>query len=458
MSHYFAEPIQNQKPRSRGRQSAHFFPDGDTTMLGELVRRLTSAATPFERLHRIHTFMKPNLPTFITALVLCLGGLPLRAANFSSGSDGSLGALNVTVDTTIDLSQTAPNGQLNYTTVNVAAGTTLRFQRNPLNTPVFLLASGDVIIAGKIDVSGTQAPNANGGGGAPTGGVGGPGGFDGGKPGFSADIGPGSGYGPGAGKGGQNDFTADGAGAGSFGSIPTWTQSQNNHGQLLYGSPLLVPMIGGSGGGGSKGAPGFGGGGGGGAILIASSTSINITGQIWAHGGQALGSSLNAGSGGAVRLLAPVVRGTGTIDVQGDGGNDANAGAGRIRVDTIDRSNLQLNFAPLVLATVGADMFVFPAKVPRLDIVETAGTAIQPGTSQPVTVQLPFGANPNATVTVQAQDFGAVVPISVVLTPDSGDRIIVNSQIDNTTQSTASVPVPVTFPQNVLVTVNVWTR
>jgi hypothetical protein len=103
-------------------------------------------------------------------------------------------------------------------------------------------------------------------------------------------------------------------------------------------------------------------------------------------------------------------------------------------------------------------MFVFPVNVPRLDIVEAAGTSIPLDTPQLVTVQLPFGANPNGTVTVRALNFGAQVPISVVLTPDSGDRIIVNSQIDNTTPNPATVAVPVTFPQNVLVTVNVWTR
>jgi hypothetical protein len=401
--------------------------------------------------------MKSYLKLLGAAALFSLPGLHLHGADFSSGSDGSLGALNVLDDTTVDLQKVAPNGRLNYTTVNIAAGKTLRFLRNALNTPVFLLASADIIVAGTIDVSGTQAPNAQGGG-APTGGTGGPGGFDGGKPGFTAEVGPGSGYGPGGGRGGLNDGSSDGAGAGSFGSVALWNpQSQNNDGKVLYGSPLLIPMIGGSGGGGTVGSPGFGGGGGGGAILIASSTSINITGNVFARGGNNLGSSVNAGSGGAIRLLAPIVRGSGLINVQGNNG-DGSAGHGRIRVDTIDRSDLRLNFTPGALTTVGADMFVFPPKVPRLDIIETAGTSIPVDTAQLVTVQLPFGADPNRTVTVRAQDFGNKVPISVILTPDSGDPIIVNSQIDNTTQNPASIAVPVTFPQNVLVTVNVWTR
>jgi hypothetical protein len=314
--------------------------------------------------------MKP-LWNHLTAALALVAAAHLQAANFSSGSDGSLGALNVTDDTTIDL---PANGRLNYTTVTVAQGKTLRFKRNALNTPVYLLASGDVIVSGTIDVSGAQAPNTHSGD-APVGGLGGPGGFDGGKPGFSAEIGPGSGYGPGGARGGLDDVSANGAGGGSFGTLTRWSQGQNNHGTVLYGSPLLIPMIGGSGGGGSAGNPGFGGGGGGGAILIASSTSITITGTIYARGGQNISSSVNAGSGGAVRLLAPAIHGNGTVDVYGNGG-DGSAGAGRIRADAIDRSDLRLNFAPRELSTVGADMFVFPPKVARLDIIEAAGTTI----------------------------------------------------------------------------------
>ena len=79
-----------------------------------------------------------------TALLLLLGGvLPCAsfAQGFSSGSTGADGALDVTTDTTLDL---PPNGTFNYTTVNVAAGVTLRFNRNALNTPVYLLATGDI--------------------------------------------------------------------------------------------------------------------------------------------------------------------------------------------------------------------------------------------------------------------------------------------------------------------------
>ena len=41
-------------------------------------------------------------------------------------------------------------------TIDVADVATLRFNRNSLNTPVYLLATGDITIAGKVDVSGSD--------------------------------------------------------------------------------------------------------------------------------------------------------------------------------------------------------------------------------------------------------------------------------------------------------------
>jgi hypothetical protein len=75
--------------------------------------------------------------------------------------------------------------------------------------------------------------------------------------------------------------------------------------------------------------------------------------------------------------------------------------------------------------------------------------------SGPVTVQLPFDSDPNVSVRVRAQDFGAVVPIQVVLT-DSGPKTVVNAEINNTSTNPATVDVPVTVPVNTLVTIHVW--
>lgn len=350
-----------------------------------------------------------------TALSVPIGSPSATAQTFNSGSNGSLGDINVTVSPTTTF--LTADGRLHYDTVTVAAGGTWGFRANALNTPVYILAQGDVVIEGTIDVAGAPAPNPAAGG-APTGGVGGPGGFDGGKPGFSGGIEPGAGYGPAGGLGGRNDTTPQGAGAGSFGGLYSGAPGQDNRGGPVYGNPVLVPIIGGSGGGGTIGSPGVGGGGGGGALVIASSTQIILNGTIRATGGDIVGSAYNMGSGGAVRLIAPVVRGTGSINVRG--GNNRADNHGRVRVDTFDRSRLQIQTQPALAMTAGANLFVVPPVQPSLHIVAVADNVIPQGATEPVTIQLPFGADTNQTLTVRAIDFNAPIQLEVVLTPDSG--------------------------------------
>ncbi len=385
-----------------------------------------------------------QVPWTMAVLAMAFVVSPVLGQGFSTGSDGSDGALDVTANTTLAL---PADGIFHFTTVRVAPGVTLSFSRNALNTPVYLLATGDVTIEGTISVNG-----ANGSTTPPVGGAGGPGGFDGGMPGF-IDLAPGAGYGPGAGLGGAGG-TAPGAAA--YAGVSNAGTAENRG--AVYGSPLLVPLLGGSGGGGNAGSPGTGGAGGGGAILLASNTRIVLTGAVTAVGGSmSAGSATGHGSGGAVRFLAPEVSGTGTVNV--NGGNWVGSGGhGRIRVDTIDRRNLRFSFSPLSAVNVGAFMTAFLDPNPRLDIVEAAGTVIAEGATAPVYVQLPFNANPARTVTVRARDFGGVVPIRVVLTPDRGVPIVVDDQIDNTTVNPAQKTVNVTLPVNVLTRVTVWTR
>src|SRR5207249_4640078 len=107
--------------------------------------------------------MKPNTLATIT-IGVCLAAAPTALAQFSSGSTGADGALVVTNNLTLDL---PTNGVFNFTTINIASGAALKFNRNVLNTPVYLLATGDVVVNGSISVN---ASGQNGG----------PGGFDGG--------------------------------------------------------------------------------------------------------------------------------------------------------------------------------------------------------------------------------------------------------------------------------------
>jgi hypothetical protein len=215
-----------------------------------------------------------------------------------------------------------------------------------------------------------------------------------------------------------------------------------------------VPLVGGSGGGGQSSTV-WGGGGGGGAILIGSNTRIDVNspGTIRANGGgSCIVGSGNGGSGGAIRLIAPLVTGNGTLLAQGV----CNGGDGRIRVDTTSRRSVIFSSFPS--PSIGANLAVFPSPLPRLDIIDAAGTAIPEGNPGPVTVQLPFGSSSNRTVTVQARDFNGVVPISLVLTPDSGRAQIYQGSIDNAAANPAQTTIDVTIPVNVVVSVNAWTR
>jgi hypothetical protein len=388
------------------------------------------------------------MKTLSYALVACaFGGLAATSGqaqfSFNSGSNGSYGPMAITTNTTLEL---PPDGKFHCTTINVASNATLRFTPNALNTPVYLLATGDVAINGMVDVSGKTGYYYA------VGGAGGPGGFAGGRAAFSG-LSQGDGYGPGGGK----KFTFGGSGSYRSSIGDAYCGS-------VYGSPLLMPVVGGSGGGADMGVNCSGGGGGVG-VLVAAATRITINGTIVAQGGGNFtgdSSRFNAGSGGGIRLVAPVVEGSGTLNVRGGLINSfiyKYAGSGRIRIDCMDRRALSLAILPDISAmSVGANMLSFLSPEPRIDITQVAGTNITVGASSPVFFYLPQGSSSNQTVTVQASDFGAVVPIRVVLTPDSGTNTVYDTQIDNTTVNPASVTVPVTVPVNVQVQVNAWTR
>ena len=110
-------------------------------------------------------------------MVVAVTSLPaLGQDRFDAGSDGSYGAINVTEgEVALDI---PVDGVFHCTTINVATDATLRFNRNANNTPVYLLANGDITIDGTLDISGGRGDTTRGG-------QSGPGGFDGGTPGFN---------------------------------------------------------------------------------------------------------------------------------------------------------------------------------------------------------------------------------------------------------------------------------
>jgi hypothetical protein len=294
------------------------------------------------------------------SLALVLTAVSTAAAQyFDSGSTGADGAFNPSCAPT-PCTVTVPlpaNGVFNYTTISIPAGVTVKYQRNAANTPVTLLATGNVTIAGAIDISGgaggigpnfTVLMERNGG-------VGGPGGFDGGSGSTGlVSVAGGAGFGPGAG-GGAFNWSVWGGGGG-YGTAGT-KAGTGGDGGVTYGAPHLFPLVGGSGGGAQGGnypwMTGAGGGGGGGAILIATGTSgapatITLTGSISAKGGAAAQGpntisgvpGSGPGSGGAVRLVAHNVAGNGSIDVMPGANiwNGSRGGFGRIRLEAISNT------------------------------------------------------------------------------------------------------------------------
>ena len=252
---------------------------------------------------------------------LMLYGVTLAAAAsgqtmFSSGSTGADGPLSFDpplpgdppIEQVIDMSA-KPEGVWNYTTINIPAGVNVSFTKNAANSGVIWLATGDVKIAGEINLDGANGTlNVARGNEAP----GGAGGFAGGRGGGRSDV-----------SGSQAGTPGEGPGGGAPGMSCNAYGSNGSYGSAGPAGLAGPTLLGGSGGGGSGScahSDGSNGGGGGGAIVIASSGGIRIDGTVHANGGT--GASVcndffciyeGTGSGGAIRLVANRIEGSGTI-------------------------------------------------------------------------------------------------------------------------------------------------
>jgi hypothetical protein len=365
-----------------------------------------------------------HLQKVAVALLCALTALSAQAAGFNSGSTGVDGAFSPAASTTI----TVPaSGRFDYTTVNIPSGVTVKYVRNPANpnVPVILLATGNVTIAGSLDVSGGDGLLTGVGvlGDRSSPGVGGPGAFDGGRGGLAeVSRAGGSGLGPG---GGGSVITNPGGGGG-YGLVGG--NAGASVGGVIYGSNLLTPLLGGSGGGGGSGAPavdglaGTGGGGGGGAILIASSGIVTLNGSIVARGGN--GGSINSagvggsqmptlgggGSGGAIRIVSSAVTGAGTLNVTGGSGGTggfngtqgAEGGRGRTSIEVPTTGTLSLG------------------GVPTLAITSVAGVSAPAAPTGTGDVSIPAGATNPAAVAFSASGVPVGNTIALTLTPQRG--------------------------------------
>ncbi len=416
-----------------------------------------------------------HLYIYSTSLILLILTFTNSLA-FESGSNGSDGVLNVTVDTVLQL---PASGVFNFTDVTVAEGATLRFRKNSSNTPVYLLASGNITIEGTIQVNGETSVNTDDddrvGDGQP--GSGGAGGFDGGRGGYigiDADNDGAPGQGPGGGNPGTLakscafEFSGTGGGGGGYFAAGLKGDSGGAGGQA-YGVSYLIPLIGGSGGGGASGPGnsgrsntfGSGGGGGGGAMLIASSGLISITGTITANGGGsgsvvkpsggscATGGSGGGGSGGAIRIIASKLTGTGTLraiggvaarDAREKGGRGSH---GRIRLEA---DEFQWWVATTPSFSSSAPNPVFVADLPGI-VISSVGGINAPGSPTGFNdIILPDNTPNPVTVEFTTTDIPTGGVIELTATPVTGSSVTVNSSAIGGSEASGSASALIDLP------------
>jgi hypothetical protein len=383
----------------------------------------------------------------IAALALSLGWINVASGQtFSSGSTGADGPLNVSGTQTITV---RPGGVYNYTTVTIANFSTLNFVAGSDNSPVVILATGDVTLnsGSTISVNGSNGQAATT---VPTvGGDGGPGGFAGGNGGVTPNLAS-AGFGPG---GGQPAAATPGAGQrGTYGAPDAFVS--------------LIPPFGGSGGAGGGSSTGqASGGGGGGALLIASSTRINLvtTGStIRANGGNAGSTggcnsvSSSAGSGGAIRLVAPQIVGTGIVRAIGGtpcaGGTAGGDGRIRLEAPAMDFTGSAIPFPSISLAAGPVSPVGNPvlANVPTLAIASIGGQALPPAPAASYFVPditLPLETTNPVPVAVAATNtpVGSPTEITVRLIPQSGTPTNVPAVNHAGTFASSSASADVTF-------------
>jgi hypothetical protein len=354
------------------------------------------------------------------SIALLASGLCARAAIVVPGANGSDGALVITNDTVIDLSQAAANAWnsdnsayagkgvydsnqwavvFKYTDVSIASNKTVTFKNHPSRAPVVWLVSGNVTIGGTISLNGQDYVTP------PTLAEPGPGGFRGGTGYFMSSVTAGSGFGI----GGANQDGTYGSG-GSYGTVGSGANIATT-----YGNPSLIPLIGGSGGSGSTQNNKFSGGGGGGAMLIACQGMINIMGSISAVGGFGINvigtiganfSLSGSGSGGGIRLVSDTLSGTGVMSAAGGAGSGYQGyrvgGVGRIRLERVSNNNsIIVTPAPSTvdLAPGSTALIWPPTNSPSVSIVSIGGLSAP---ADPRAAFGTYGADVALPVTTQA--------------------------------------------------------
>jgi hypothetical protein len=426
---------------------------------------------------KIYVNSKSAVISISALLALPLGAV---AAPFVSGSSCAtsaaapcLGAYTATL--TSEVIDLPASGILNYSSFDVPAGKTVTFKKNAANTPVTILASGNVNIAGTLSVSAQTVPTSSGtygdgvlgDDGKP--GTGGPGGFDGGQGGLGpvlngTDPAGGAGYGPGGGQAAIARFDTRGYSGGGGGFNGAGAAGWNNGaaGGAAYGQSSLLPLIGGSGGGGGAAGTTFsgsGGAGGGGAILIASSGTLTVTGIMYADGGDGgnsagtnCGGQGGGGAGGAIRLVAENLTrsGSGTLYARGGAGGGGCLGsggtgaAGFIKLESNVLTGWTTgNSSPVYSYTLPGKVFV-PAN-PTLTIASVSGIPVTTNTGV-ADITLPEGTTMPVNVVVNGSNIPTNTSVKIYLVRANGLRSEVpSSPALGGTEASSTATAAVTF-------------
>jgi hypothetical protein len=394
--------------------------------------------------------------TFRLACLVLIGSiLPLQAQVFNSGSTGADGDLTFPNAKSGDTVLFDPNDKTlfpkgvdpnhtnvyNFGVITVPAGVTVRLSGRTVGAAVTWLATGAVNILGTLDLTGEAGVAANAFGLRPQVAPG-SGGFYGGIGGNAGNFPPTSGFGPGGGAPGNA------------------TGYPVGHGGTFTGNTFLVPLIGGSGGGGgissSTGTAVEGSGGaGGGAILIASSVSISISapGGILANGGNSGPSYGGGGSGGAIRLAAPIVNGDGSIQVAGGNANYGgvyNGTPGQIRLEAFQLST-SFSLAGPAVAGTPFDTFVNTTQ-PTVRVVSVDGVAVNPNPTG--TFELPdvtINKGGAVAVIIQCKNVPAGTTVNLQIISENGLNQSINfPALDANLRATASVKFDSGFSRGLL--------
>lgn len=364
-------------------------------------------------------------------IAILIGTVVQATAQLTIPSDGSDGALNITEDTVIDLSQAVTgtwdqNNASNaghgvydpdkwvvvfkYSSVNIQGHTTgtpetlvgrrVKFKNHPSNAPVVWLVQGNVTINGILDLNGQDGSHpstslAN----IPT--EPGPGGFRGGVNIPSTAVRGGGGYGP---AGGQSGYAAE----------------SNGRYALAYGNPQIIPLIGGSGGASmynpSSGPAG------GGAILIAAGNNILINGRILCNGGKGDISVNWGGSGGAIKLIADSVSGSGLLEAKHPNRADS---VGRIRIEA-NALDVALQSTPETIAVPPANPPVlWPAEnAPKARILSVDAVAAPEDPRSPLiaAADLAIQNNSPVNILIETRDFPIEGVVHLHVIPKFSDR------------------------------------